>query len=87
MSIRDLFLNLLIGIGFVGFVVAVSALETIPFWVAVIVAALLWLVYIVLVIRDHARDIKYPILRYRPAPVATRPEPQPIFDQDQKEEN
>lgn len=84
MSIRDLLLNILIGIGFVGFVIGVSVLETLPFWALIIVAAIVWLIYIVIVVRDHYHDIKYPLLRYRPAAEPKRP--QSIYDQA-KEKN
>lgn len=87
MSVRDWLLNVLIGIGFFGFIAAISNLDTLPFYAAVIIAVLLWVIYIILVIRDHQRDIRYPIIRYRPDETNPRQTPQPIYDQDQKEED
>jgi hypothetical protein len=66
MTIRDLLLNFLIGLGVASFVMFASILESIPLWIIVILAAILWAFYVVLVIRDHSRDLKYPIVRYRP---------------------
>ena len=87
MSIRDLLLNILIGFGFVGFVFATSLLDSMPLIVAQIVAVILWLIYIVIVIRDHQRDIKYPLIRYRPDksnPTRTPKRPQTTpYDQEE----
>lgn len=88
MSIRDLLLNVLIGIGVALFVAFVVVAESLPMWVLVIVAVVVWAIYIVIVIRDHQRDIKYPLLRYRPAPTTTRvpraPQATP-YDQEKEE--
>ena len=89
MSIRDLLLNVLIGIGVALFVAFVVVAESLPMWVLVIVAIVVWLVYIVIVIRDHQRDIKYPLVRVRPTPTARRtpraPQATPYDQEEDKE--
>lgn len=72
MSIRDLLLNILIGLGVAAFIFMVSVLDSIPFWILVILAIIAWATYIIIVIRDHSRDIKYPIVRVRPDKRSTR---------------
>ena len=80
MTIRDLCLNVLIFLGVVGFIFVALALESAPIWVALIVAAIVWAIYIVLVVRDHQRDIRYPLVRIKETP---RPRSnQTIYDQE-----
>lgn len=66
MSIRDLLLNILIGFGVFAVIFVGSIVESFPLWILLILACIVWAFYIVIVIRDHQRDIKYPIIRYRP---------------------
>jgi len=88
MSIRDLLLNVLIGIGVALFVAFVAVAESLPMWVLVIVAVVVWAMYIVIVIRDHQRDIKYPLVRLRPTPPTRRtPRAPQVTPYDQKEDN
>ncbi len=88
MTIRDLLLNVLIGIALLPFIFLVAAADSLPMWLLLVVAAILWVVYIVIVIRDHARDIKYPVLRYRPPATTTRaPKAPQTTPYDQKEDH
>lgn len=84
MSIRDLLLNALIGIGLVFGIVFVAVSDSLPMWFLIILAMIFWVVYIVIVIRDHQRDIKYPLVRLRPSdpPIRTIKPPQTeVYDQ------
>jgi hypothetical protein len=56
MKLKDMLLNILIGFGVFSFIVLVGALEVVPFWVGLIVALLLWLTYILIVVRDNVRE-------------------------------
>lgn len=66
MSVRDFLLNLLIAFGIASFVIVVAAMDSLPMWVLGVLAFLVWVIYIVIVVRDHQRDIKFPLIRYRP---------------------
>lgn len=81
MTWKNVFLNLLIGLGLVGFIIGVAALEVIPFWVAIIIAAVLWIIFIVLELRDQEREKRYPVLRYQPSQ-KTPKTTQTIYDQE-----
>lgn len=84
MSIRDMLLNSLIAIGLAFMIVFVAAADSLPMWLPVIAATIIWVVYVILVIRDHQRDIKYPLVRYRPTnpPIRTIKPPQTaVYDQ------
>lgn len=84
MSIRDMLLNSLIAIGLALMIVFVAMADSLPLWILIIVAVIVWAGYIVLVIRDHQRDIKYPVVRYRPTdpPIRTIKPPQTtVYDQ------
>ncbi len=72
MSIRDLMLNVLIAIGLAFGIIFVAAADSLPMWLLIVVAAIAWIVSIVLVVRDHQRDIKFPLIRHRPRPIPTR---------------
>ena len=84
MSIRDLLLNILLAI-FLAFVLTfIAVADSLPMWVLGVAAVIVWVVYIVIVVRDHQRDIKYPIIRYRPTdpPIRTIKPPQTaVYDQ------
>ena len=89
MSIRDLLLNVLIGLGLMLAILFVMAADSLPMWALIIAAIVTWAVYIVLVIRDHQRDVKYPIIRYRPTelpPTRVVKTPQTaVYDQKEDE--
>lgn len=84
MSIRELLLNVLIAIGLAFMILFVAAADSLPLWFLIVVAIVAWVIYVVIVIRDHQRDIKYPIIRYRPTdpPIRTIKPPQTaVYDQ------
>lgn len=84
MSIRDILLNSLIAIGLVFMIIFVAAADSLPMWLLVIAATIIWVVYVILVIRDHQRDVKYPLVRYRRTapPIRTIKSPQTtVYDQ------
>ena len=84
MSIRDMLLNVLIAIGLAFTIVFVAAADSLPMVFLVIFAMIVWVIYVVMVIRDHQRDIKYPVVRYRPTdpPIRTIKPPQTtVYDQ------
>lgn len=84
MSIRDMLLNSLIAIGLAFMIVFVAAADSLPMWLLAIAATIIWVVHVILVIRDHQRDIKYPLVRYRPTdpPIRTIKPPQTtVYDQ------
>ena len=66
MSVRDLLLNILIVVGIAAFIFIGSAIDSFPISILVILAIIVWIAYLILVIRDHQRDIRYPIVRIRP---------------------
>lgn len=66
MSIRDILLTFLTGIGLGAFIAFVAMADSLPLWLLGVLAILAWVAYIVIVIRDHQRDIKFPIFRVRP---------------------
>lgn len=84
MSIRDMLLNALIATGLAFMILFVAAADSLPMWLLAIFAMIVWAVYLVMVIRDHQRDIKYPVVRYRPTdpPIRTIKPPQTtVYDQ------
>lgn len=88
MSIRNLLLNILIAI-FLAFVLTfIAVADSLPMWLLGIAAVVVWVIYVVLVIRDHQRDIKYPVIRYRPTelPAVRTVKPPQTTVYDQKEE-
>lgn len=89
MSIRDLLLNILIAFGVAAFIFMISILDSIPFWILSILVVIVWVAYIVIVIRDHARDIRYPLLRVRPEKkferVVKAPQTTPYDQEEDKE--
>lgn len=89
MSIRDLLLNILIGLGVAAFIFLMSALDSLQFWILLVLALIVWAMYIVIVIRDHSRDIKYPVVRVRPEKrsvrIAKTPQTTP-YDQEEVNE-
>jgi len=90
MSIRDILLTILTAFGLASLIVIVAAADSLSLWLIVALAIVVWIAYIIVVIRDHQRDIRYPIIRYRPAeftgpPTRVRKTPQTTV-YDQKEE-
>lgn len=85
MRVRDILLNILIGLGVFAFIAIISSLGTLPFWVGLIFVFIVWGTYVLLVIRDHKRDIKYPLVRLNPRPPIRTPKPRQttVFDQEE----
>lgn len=75
MSIRNLLLNLIIAIQVATLIAFALILNSLFLGVLVIFAAIIWAIYIVLVVRDHQYDIRYPIVRYRPPKTETNRTP------------
>lgn len=81
MNLKDALVGFLFWVWILAFGAFVMSADSLPLWILLILAAVAWIVYIVVAIRDHARDIKFPLLRYREAPAA--PKPQPVYDQEE----
>lgn len=91
MTVKQIVQALLYLIGVFAFVLAVgTGLDSISeaallafIIISLVVGVALIIVYIVLSIRDNARDTRYPIVRYREAPSIPKPQPQPVYDQEE----
>ncbi len=81
MNLKDALVGFLTWIWIMAFGGFVIVADSLPMWVLLIIAALAWIAFVIVAIRDHQRDIKFPLLRYREAPVA--PKTQPVYDQEE----
>jgi hypothetical protein len=96
MTLRNViqFILMILGVG--GFVLGVGTLEYLAeadfglfALLSAIIGFVLLIIWILLVVRDNARDTKYPIVRYSPPTEPLKPVPtrrsrtaQPIYDQE-----
>ena len=55
MKLKDIFEAFFLALGLFTFLVVLHAVVAAPFWISVIIAAVLWLIYVILVIRDNSR--------------------------------
>lgn len=81
MNLKDVLTGFLFWIGIIVFGTFIVSIDSLPMWILLILAVVAWIAFIIVAIRDHQRDIKFPLLRYREAPAA--PQPQPVYDQEE----
>ena len=83
MNLKDALIGFLSCIGILVFGLYTTTIDSLPMWVLLVLAIFTFVAYIIVAIRDHQRDIKYPLLRYREAPKDPRAIPQPVYDQEE----
>lgn len=56
MKLKDVLLNVLLGLGIFAFLVIMASLDSLPFWALAALALVVWAGYILLVVRDFLRE-------------------------------
>lgn len=81
MKLKDTLVGFLMLLGILGFGAIVISIDSWPTWAVLILAVVVWVIYILTVVRDHRREIKYPVVRIRQEDTTARRTPQSIYDQ------
>ena len=82
MKLKDALIGLLMWLGVLGFITIVSSIDGWPLWALIVLAVIAWAVYILVIVRDYRRDLKFPVVRVRQEDTVRR-DRQPIYDQEE----